>query len=52
MPIFNQRGQQVTYQYNAAGAINVGTVERRIDLAGGARATAAGADSGPVGGRL
>ena len=32
MPVFDQRGQQVTYQYNAAGDINFGTVQNRADL--------------------
>ena len=31
--IFDQRGQQVTYQYNAAGDINIGAVQDRADLA-------------------
>jgi hypothetical protein len=34
MAIFDQRGQQVTYQYNAAGDINFGAVQNRIDLVG------------------
>jgi hypothetical protein len=34
MAIFDQRGQQVTYQYNAAGDINVGAVQNRMDLVG------------------
>jgi hypothetical protein len=34
MAIFNQRGQQVTYQYNAAGDINFGAVQNRMDLVG------------------
>ena len=33
MTVFDQRGQQVTYQYNAAGDINIGAVEDRADLA-------------------
>jgi hypothetical protein len=32
MAIFDQRGQQVTYQYNAAGDINFGAVQNRLDL--------------------
>jgi hypothetical protein len=32
MAIFDQRGQQVTYQYNAAGDINFGAVQNRMDL--------------------
>jgi hypothetical protein len=34
MPIFDQRGQQVTYQYNAAGDINFGAVRDRAAFAG------------------
>lgn len=34
MTIFDQRGQQVTYQYNAAGDINFGAVQNRIDVIG------------------
>jgi hypothetical protein len=34
MAIFDQRGQQVTYQYNAAGDINFGAVQNGIDLVG------------------
>jgi hypothetical protein len=34
MAVFDQRGQQVTYQYNAAGDINVGAVQNRLDLVG------------------
>src|SRR5262249_45489372 len=34
MAIFDQRGQQVTYQYNAAGDINLGAVQNRMDLVG------------------
>ena len=34
MAIFDQRGQTVTYQYNAAGDINLGAVQNRMDLAG------------------
>ena len=33
MAIFDQRGQQVTYQYNAAGNINFGSVQNTYDLA-------------------
>jgi hypothetical protein len=32
MAIFDQRGQQVTYQYNAGGDINFGAVQNRLDL--------------------
>ena len=32
MAIFDQRGQRVTYQYNAAGDINLGAVQNRLDL--------------------
>ena len=32
MAIFDQRHQTVTYQYNAAGNINVGTVQTKEDL--------------------
>lgn len=32
MSIFDQRGQHVTYQYNAAGDINFGVVQNRVDL--------------------
>ncbi|MCA2621845.1 MAG: hypothetical protein EWV49_21235 [Microcystis aeruginosa Ma_QC_Ch_20071001_S25] len=32
MPVFDQRGQKVTYQYNAAGDINFGNVQNRADL--------------------
>jgi hypothetical protein len=34
MAIFDQQGQQVTYQYNAAGDINFGAVQNRMDLVG------------------
>jgi hypothetical protein len=34
MAIFDQRGQQVTYQYNAAGDINFGAMQNRMDLVG------------------
>jgi hypothetical protein len=30
--IFDQRGQHVTYQYNAAGDINFGAVQNRMDV--------------------
>jgi len=33
-PIVDQRGQQVTYQYNAAGDINIGAVQNRTELVG------------------
>jgi len=33
MTIFDQRGQHVTYQYNAAGNINFGAVQNPVDLA-------------------
>jgi hypothetical protein len=32
MPVFDQRGQSVTYQYNAAGNINFDAVENRVEL--------------------
>lgn len=32
MTVFDQRGQHVTYQYNAAGDINFGAVQNRMDL--------------------
>lgn len=32
MTVFDQRGQHVTYQYNAAGDINFGAVQNRIDV--------------------
>jgi hypothetical protein len=32
MTIFDQRGQEVKYQYNAAGDINFGSVVNRADL--------------------
>jgi hypothetical protein len=32
MAIFDQRGQQVTYQYNAAGNINIGAIQSAADL--------------------
>lgn len=32
MSIFDQRGQQVNYQYNAAGDINFGATQNRIDV--------------------
>ena len=32
MSVFDQRGQKVTYQYNAAGNINFGNVKNRVDL--------------------
>jgi hypothetical protein len=34
MAIFDQRGQRVTYQYNAAGDINFGAVQNRMDFVG------------------
>ena len=33
MATFDQRNQQVTYQYNAAGNINFETVQNRTELA-------------------
>ncbi len=33
MSVFDQRGQHVNYQYNAAGNINFGTVQNSADLA-------------------
>jgi hypothetical protein len=32
MPVFDQRGQHVTYQYNAAGDINFGAVQNKMDV--------------------
>lgn len=32
MAIFDQRGQQVTYQYNAAGNIDIGAVQNKLAL--------------------
>ena len=32
MSIFDQRGQQVRYQYNAAGDINFAAVQSRMDI--------------------
>ena len=34
MSVFDQRGQHVTYQYNAAGNINFGAVQNRMDVIG------------------
>ena len=34
MTVFDQRGQQVTYQYNAAGDINFGAVQNKADVVG------------------
>jgi hypothetical protein len=34
MSVFDQRGQHVNYQYNAAGDINFGAVQNRMDLVG------------------
>ncbi|HOT91190.1 MAG TPA: hypothetical protein PLJ78_05275 [Anaerolineae bacterium] len=34
MTIFDQRGQHVTYQYNAYGNINFGAVENKAELLG------------------
>ncbi len=34
MSVFDQRNQQVTYQYNAAGDINLNTVQNRAELLG------------------
>jgi|GEM_PF-2183374 len=34
MTTFDQRGQHVNYQYNAAGDINFGNVQNNLDLAG------------------
>ncbi|HAX80448.1 MAG TPA: hypothetical protein DCY88_32580 [Cyanobacteria bacterium UBA11372] len=32
MSVFDQRGQKVTYQYNAAGNINLSAVQNRADF--------------------
>ncbi|MCL1470189.1 hypothetical protein [Argonema antarcticum] len=32
MPVFDQSGQQVDYQYNAAGNINFGSVQSKVDV--------------------
>jgi hypothetical protein len=32
MAVFDQRGQHVTYQYNAAGAIHFGTVQNQMEV--------------------
>jgi predicted DNA-binding ArsR family transcriptional regulator len=32
MSIFDQRGQKVTYQYNAAGNINFGAVQNKMEV--------------------
>jgi hypothetical protein len=32
MTVFDQRGQHVTYQYNAAGDIDFGAVQNRMDV--------------------
>ena len=32
MAIFDQRHQQVTYQYNANGNINIGAVQNKLEL--------------------
>jgi hypothetical protein len=37
MAIFDQRGQQVTYQYNAAGDINLGAVQTGWTSSGNSR---------------
>jgi Cell division protein len=34
MSVFDQRGQKVVYQYNAAGNVNFGNIENRADLIG------------------
>ena len=34
MPVFDQRGQHVIYQYNAEGDINFGAVQNRLDVVG------------------
>ncbi len=34
MTVFDQRGQQVTYQYNAAGDINFGAVQNKAAVVG------------------
>lgn len=34
MTVFDQRGQQVIYQYNAAGDINFGAVQNKVNVAG------------------
>ena len=34
MATFDQRGQRVTYQYNAAGDMNFSAVQNRMDLVG------------------
>jgi hypothetical protein len=33
MPVFDQRGQHVNYQYNAAGNIKIAAIENRMELA-------------------
>ena len=33
MSVFDQRGQEVSYQYNAAGDINFGNVQNAVDIA-------------------
>lgn len=32
MTVFDQRGQNVVYQYNAAGSINFGVVQNKVDV--------------------
>ena len=32
MTVFDQRGQHVNYQYNAAGDINFGAVQNKVDV--------------------
>jgi len=34
MAIFDQRGQHVTYQYNAKGDINFGAAQNKVDVIG------------------
>ncbi len=34
MAVFDQRGQHVTYQYNAAGDVNFGVVQNKVDVVG------------------
>ena len=52
MPIFDQRGQQVTYQYNAAGDINIGAVQDRTELVGELRKLGREVDQAAGGGVL
>jgi hypothetical protein len=49
---FDQRGQHVSYQYNAAGNINIGAADRQADLAGELRNLAGEVDKAAAAGAV